>query len=1122
MKGEALFDLSFMVIGLIEAKLLTKNCKNRSELSARPVVTSNKKPKDMESTEMDISVSEEMDVSVSQKPDFSCELCKISYTSESELNEHNWSLMHHIKLEKKKKGSIHNCTLCFTTSSNIIEYGKHLNGDKHKRAIEDNRRQKDEEDLLMGKNILFAKLKQKEADSANKVKESEAKKVDSMETQDSWLKYDKNQRFNQNRNAGQKSRPFRGKFFRGHQRSFSNPIPVISNHQPQYNQNKNTCDGNRNSWNNWNRQENYDSQYGWQDSWSNQGQHFDSYNNVDYSQDFEWNNFSGQQGYSFDLETYEMENSRMNNSFENPNYHRSLDKFLASPLLPPPDQQRQYEDFLPPEALPNFSSRGNKDNTINRNKSYGDDELDHFPSQLSKDYDRDRGSQRRERDRSSDRGEKEVFKTPEPVRSRSRISQDENSPEDSTGQKRRRSNEGHQSRKERRYDSPSQSPSRDFLKDSPRDVGRGRYYQNEESRWSGERSRRDGSEERPSSYSDSRHRNSSYSDRRQKESRKDSTRYQNDGKRSVRFSDEVLSESSKVTDEADSTTDIDSSSKSTSRERKLEKKKSTGGIMKKKKSVRSPSSSPRLSPTSGRKSKSRVDEGSSVLEKAEKLCKELRDKREKAKKEREKKERQKKFEKQEEINEQLRALSERSKEYVKGHVSAEEEKLSNIDTMSDSGRSVSSSVISDNCSSMSTDQGIEKIRKNIEQSVVTPVSDSDKSGKSQSGSRKDSSPEALIGGKIIPETSKKKSSKDKDKTKTSKESADKVESEKSKSTSTGEKQSQTSTSKSKEKEGLSTESLLKMVNSPRSRKERLKLAEMLRSYASSHNRLSMPRFNLQLSGMYDKLETQMEDLHLEELSPDVQLQIAQLIEADIKPDINELEMALFRDSTKATADISKELHRTDSNEISSTTPTSTSSVSTKKSTLLDQAVDQFQELNAILENENRRRSRTLSGGEDHTPVVNSGRSPLSVDNVHIKQEPMDSGYENSSSGLQSGSDKGLDYGGSAVVSSSGVSDMDTGEAPRDEIGEKNQNDPPTSTIPSGDVSAPPSVSSSHSAESIFDTMYDMSVKEETIRNELKDVYGQIDYLKKVIEEASIQLNRYTEKKIRVSVISDVT
>ncbi|KAK3085967.1 hypothetical protein FSP39_011446 [Pinctada imbricata] len=39
MKGEALFVPSFMVIGRIEAELLTKNGKNRSELSARPVLS---------------------------------------------------------------------------------------------------------------------------------------------------------------------------------------------------------------------------------------------------------------------------------------------------------------------------------------------------------------------------------------------------------------------------------------------------------------------------------------------------------------------------------------------------------------------------------------------------------------------------------------------------------------------------------------------------------------------------------------------------------------------------------------------------------------------------------------------------------------------------------------------------------------------------------------------------------------------------------------------------------------------------------------------------------------------------------------------------------------------------
>ena len=41
------------------------------------------------------------------------------------------------------RGSTHKCSLCFTTCPNLIEYGKHLNGDKHKQAIEEGRVQRE-------------------------------------------------------------------------------------------------------------------------------------------------------------------------------------------------------------------------------------------------------------------------------------------------------------------------------------------------------------------------------------------------------------------------------------------------------------------------------------------------------------------------------------------------------------------------------------------------------------------------------------------------------------------------------------------------------------------------------------------------------------------------------------------------------------------------------------------------------------------------------------------------------------------------------------------------------------------------------------------------------------------
>ncbi|KAL5008476.1 hypothetical protein ScPMuIL_014057 [Solemya velum] len=74
-------------------------------------------------------------------------LCEYSKTNfETELREHFWSLMHHIKIEQRKKGSVHNCTLCYATCENIIAFGKHLNEERHKKALEDSRRTGDDSD----------------------------------------------------------------------------------------------------------------------------------------------------------------------------------------------------------------------------------------------------------------------------------------------------------------------------------------------------------------------------------------------------------------------------------------------------------------------------------------------------------------------------------------------------------------------------------------------------------------------------------------------------------------------------------------------------------------------------------------------------------------------------------------------------------------------------------------------------------------------------------------------------------------------------------------------------------------------------------------------------------------
>lgn len=71
-----------------------------------------------------------------QNNEVSCQLCKTSYSSEWELKEHLWSLMHHVKLEQKSKDTMHQCVLCQTSTENLVDYGRHLNEQKHKQAFE--------------------------------------------------------------------------------------------------------------------------------------------------------------------------------------------------------------------------------------------------------------------------------------------------------------------------------------------------------------------------------------------------------------------------------------------------------------------------------------------------------------------------------------------------------------------------------------------------------------------------------------------------------------------------------------------------------------------------------------------------------------------------------------------------------------------------------------------------------------------------------------------------------------------------------------------------------------------------------------------------------------------------
>ena len=357
----------------------------------------------------------------------------------------------------------------------------------------------------------------------------------------------------------------------------------------------------------------------------------------------------------------------------------------------------------------------------------------------------------------------------------------------------------------------------------------------------------------------------------------------------IRFADEEKSRKhGQLTDEAESSGDKEDVSSSSSGKKggggSKEKKK---GILKKKKKnggKGSPPGSPKRTSKKGREDKG----GEGVLEKAEKLCRELREKREKAKLERERKMKMEQQEKLENINQELKTLSDKSKEYVKGHILTEEKKEPGVSSVKASEEKKTSES---NVTKLGqSNKEIEKIRQNIEKSVqgVREIQRLQSSSWSEGNSvKKDLNSSSSKSGSANSEKSGKETGK--------RETSTKLNSVETKKVGLREEMSGAAPKKSKEKPN--TEVLLKMVNSPRSRKERKQLAEMLRSYAQSQKKLSLPRYNLQLSGSYDdQLDERIEELRLEELSPEVQIQIAQLMEAEATPDLNDLEKALMTSS----------------------------------------------------------------------------------------------------------------------------------------------------------------------------------------------------------------------------------
>ena len=61
-----------------------------------------------------------------------CELCKLNFSSQQELNEHDWSLLHHRQLDKEKgRDMVHTCTLCKEDMFGLLAFTKHIHSEKH-------------------------------------------------------------------------------------------------------------------------------------------------------------------------------------------------------------------------------------------------------------------------------------------------------------------------------------------------------------------------------------------------------------------------------------------------------------------------------------------------------------------------------------------------------------------------------------------------------------------------------------------------------------------------------------------------------------------------------------------------------------------------------------------------------------------------------------------------------------------------------------------------------------------------------------------------------------------------------------------------------------------------------
>ncbi|XP_070577759.1 zinc finger protein 106-like isoform X2 [Ptychodera flava] len=74
--------------------------------------------------------------------EFFCEQCNLDYFTRSQYEEHDWSLLHHQKLEKQQgRDFVHICSLCHFSCKGLSAYSKHLISDQHRQMLDQRREQ---------------------------------------------------------------------------------------------------------------------------------------------------------------------------------------------------------------------------------------------------------------------------------------------------------------------------------------------------------------------------------------------------------------------------------------------------------------------------------------------------------------------------------------------------------------------------------------------------------------------------------------------------------------------------------------------------------------------------------------------------------------------------------------------------------------------------------------------------------------------------------------------------------------------------------------------------------------------------------------------------------------------